>query len=179
MVLPVAWVVRMKLSFRERVVRAIRLTEQLNKLPYDDQPAILAVWAELTGQPVDETFHLIPPVYSDHGINIRLGRDVFVNQSCRFNDIGGIEIGDQVMLGPNVSLISSGHPVSPAERRKGITAAPIRIERNVWIGASAMVLQGVTVGEDSVIGAGAVVTHDVPPGSLAVGSPARVVRSIR
>lgn len=168
----------MELSFRERVVRAIGLTERLNKLPYDDQPGILAVWSELTGQPVDETFHLIPPVYSDHGINIRLGRNVFVNQGCRFNDIGGIEIGDQVMIGPDVSLISSGHPVAPAERRTGITAAPIRIGRNVWIGASAMILQGVTVGEDSVIGAGAVVTRDVPPGTLAVGSPARVVRTI-
>ncbi|GAB2575815.1 sugar O-acetyltransferase [Kribbella endophytica] len=169
----------MELSFRERVVRAIRLTERLNKLPYDDQPAILTVWAELTGQPVDETFHLIPPVYSDHGINIRLGRNVFVNQGCRFNDIGGIEIGDEVMFGPDVSLISSGHPVAPAERRRGITAAPIRIGRNVWIGASAMILPGVTIGDDSVIGAGAVVTHDVPAGTLAVGSPARVVRSIR
>lgn len=169
----------MELSFRERVVRAIRLTERLNKLPYDDQPAILAAWAELIGQPVDATFHLIPPVYSDHGINLEVGRNVFVNQGCRFNDIGGIEIGDEVMFGPDVSLISSGHPVAPAERRRGITAAPIRIGRNVWIGASAMILQGVTVGEDSVIGAGAVVTHDVPPGTLAVGSPARVVRAIR
>ncbi len=175
----VAWVVAMELSFRERVVRAIGVTERLNQLPYDDQPAILAAWSELIGQPVDETFHLIPPVYSDHGINLRVGRDVFVNQGCRFNDIGGIEIGDQVMFGPDVSLISSGHPVAPAERRKGITAAPIRIGSNVWIGASAMILQGVTIGDDSVIGAGAVVTHDVPAGVLAVGSPARVVRSIR
>ncbi|GAB3837273.1 sugar O-acetyltransferase [Kribbella italica] len=166
-------------SFRERVVRAIGVTERLNKLPYDDQPAILATWSELTRQPVDETLHLIPPVYSDHGINVRIGRNVFVNQGCRFNDIGGIEIGDQVMIGPDVSLISSGHPVAPAERRSGITAAPIRIGRNVWIGASAMILQGVTVGEDAVIGAGAVVTRDVPPGTLAVGSPARVVRSVR
>ncbi|GAA1524582.1 sugar O-acetyltransferase [Kribbella lupini] len=165
-------------SFRERVVRAIGVTERLNKLPYDDQAAILATWSELTGQPVDETFHLIPPVYSDHGVNVRIGRNVFVNQGCRFNDIGGIEIGDRVMIGPDVSLISSGHPVAPAERRKGITAAPIRIGHDVWIGASAMVLQGVTVGEDSVIGAGAVVTRDVPPRMLVVGSPARVVRTL-
>jgi acetyltransferase-like isoleucine patch superfamily enzyme len=154
------------------------VTERLNKLPYDDQAAILATWSELTGQPVDDTFHLIPPVYSDHGINLRIGRDVFVNQGCRFNDIGGIEIGDRVMLGPDVSLISSGHPVAPAERRNGITAAPIRIGAGVWIGASAMVLQGVTIGEDAVIGAGTVVTRDVPPRTLVVGSPARVVRTL-
>jgi acetyltransferase-like isoleucine patch superfamily enzyme len=165
-------------EFRARVVRAIGTTERLNALRYDDQDAIRATWAELTGRPVDETFHLIPPVYSDHGINIRLGRNVFVNQGCRFNDVGGIEIGDDVMIGPGVSLISSGHPVDPASRRTGITAAPVRIERGVWLGASAIILPGVTVGEDSVVGAGAVVTRDVPPRTLAVGSPARVVRSL-
>ena len=94
----------------------------------------------------------MPPVYSDHGINLRLGRNVFVNQGCRFNDIGGIEIGDDVMIGPDVSLITSGHPLDLAGRRSGITAAPIRIGRNVWIGASRVVLQGVTVGDDAVIG---------------------------
>ncbi|TCC40128.1 sugar O-acetyltransferase [Kribbella capetownensis] len=165
-------------EFRERVMRAIGTTERLNALRYDDQDAIRATWSELTGRPVDETFHLIPPVYSDHGINIRLGRNVFVNQGCRFNDIGGIEIGDDVMIGPGVSLISSGHPVDPSSRRSGITAAPITIEGNVWIGAGAMILQGVTVGENSVIGAGAVVTHNIPSATLAVGSPARIIRTL-
>ncbi|WP_240617168.1 sugar O-acetyltransferase [Nocardioides speluncae] len=163
-------------SFRERVERAIRVTEKLNKLPYDDQDAIQATWSELTGQPVDPTFRLIPPVYSDHGINIRLGRDVFINQGCQLNDIGGIDIEDEVMIGPGVRLISSGHPSDPASRRRGITSAPIRIERNVWVGAGATILQGVTVGADSVIGAGAVVTKDVPPATLAVGVPAEAVR---
>jgi acetyltransferase-like isoleucine patch superfamily enzyme len=165
-------------GFRERVERAIRLTEQLNSLPYGDQDGIRATWAELTEQPLDETLHLIPPVYSDHGINIRLGHNVFVNQGCRLNDIGGIVIEDDVMIGPSVSLITSGHPVDPSSRRSGITAAPIRIGRSAWIGASAMILQGVTVGANSVVGAGAVVTHDIPPATLAVGVPARVVRDI-
>ncbi|HET6293321.1 MAG TPA: sugar O-acetyltransferase [Kribbella sp.] len=165
-------------GFRERVEQAIRMTERLNALPYDDREAIRATWSELTGQPVDETFNLIPPVYSDHGINIRLGRNVFINQGCRLNDIGGIGIGDEVMIGPDVSLITSGHPVDPRTRRAGITAAPIRIGRNVWIGARAMILQGVTVGEDSVIGAGAIVTSDIPPSTLAVGVPAKVVRHL-
>ncbi|QNE19639.1 sugar O-acetyltransferase [Kribbella qitaiheensis] len=165
-------------GFRERVERAIRMTERLNTLPYDDLEAIRATWSELTGQPVDETFTLIPPLYCDHGINIRVGRNVFINQRCQLNDTGGIEIGDDVMIGPGVSLITSGHPVEPASRRDGITAAPIRIERNVWIGASAMILQGVTIGEHSVIGAGAIVTHDIPPSTLAVGVPAKVIRNI-
>lgn len=164
-------------GFRERVERAIRMTERLNALPYENRAAIRQAWSELTGQPEDETFNLIPPVYSDHGVNIRVGRNVFINQGCRLDDIGGIEIGDEVMMGPGVRLISSGHPLEPSLRRKGITAAPIRIERNVWIGAGAMVLQGVTIGEDSVIGAGAIVTRDIPRAVLAVGVPARVVRS--
>lgn len=169
---------REKVDFVERVQRAIRLTEELNTLRYAEQEAIRDGWRELTGQAVDETFHLIPPVYSDHGVNIRVGRNVFVNQGCRFNDIGGIEIGDDVMIGPGVSLISSGHPVDPALRRTGITSAPIRIERNVWIGASAMIMQGVTVGADAVVAAGAVVTRDVPAATIVGGVPATVIRKI-
>ncbi|OZM71124.1 transferase [Amycolatopsis antarctica] len=164
------------LDFAGRVRRAIRLTEELNALRYEERERIRAAWSELTDRPVDETFHLIPPVYSDHGINIRVGRDVFVNQGCRFNDIGGIEIGDEVMIGPDVSLISSGHPLAPAERRSGVTSAPITIGRNVWIGASAIILQGVTIGVDAVVAAGSVVTRDVPPRSLVAGNPARVLR---
>jgi acetyltransferase-like isoleucine patch superfamily enzyme len=165
-------------GFRERVEQAIRTTERLNKLSYDDGDAIRATWTDLTGQPVDETFRLIPPVYCDHGVNLRVGRNVFINQRCQLNDIGGIEIGDDVMLGPGVSLITSGHPVDPAARYDGITAAPIRIERNVWIGAGAMILQGVTVGENSVIAAGAIVIHDVPPSTLVGGVPAKVIRKL-
>ncbi|MEV6282227.1 DapH/DapD/GlmU-related protein [Kribbella sp. NPDC051770] len=165
-------------GFGERVARAIRLTEQLNTVPYDDQPAIRAAWSELTGRAVDDTFRLIPPVYSDHGVNVRVGRHVFVNQGCRFNDVGGIELGDHVMLGPNVSLITSGHPVAPDQRRSGITAAPIRVGPNAWIGASAIILQGVTIGADAVVAAGAVVTRDVPPRTLAAGTPARTIRQL-
>ncbi len=165
-------------GFRDRVERAIRMTERLNALPYADRNAIREAWGELTSQPIDETFNLIPPVYSDHGVNIRIGRNVFINQGCRLDDIGGIEIGDDVMIGPGVRLITAGHPVDPSLRRSGIVAAPIRIERNVWIGAGAMILQGVTIGENSVIGAGAIVTRDVPRAVLAVGVPAEVVRSI-
>ncbi|MCV7065329.1 sugar O-acetyltransferase [Mycolicibacterium farcinogenes] len=166
------------MDFAERVQRAVRLTAELNMLRYADQEAIRVGWCELTGQAVDDAFHLIPPVYSDHGINIRVGRNVFVNQNCRFNDIGGIDIGDDVMIGPNVCLLTSGHPVGPAERRTGITSAPITIGRNVWIGTSALIMQGVTVGADAIVGAGAVVTHDVPPRTLVAGVPARVVKTI-
>src|SRR6478752_5957513 len=121
-----------------KVQRGIRLTERLNAIPYEDADAIRAAWSELTGQPEDPTFSLIPPVQVQHGLNTRLGRNVFINQGCMLMDIGGIDIGDDVMIGPNVSLITAGHPVEPSLRRTGITAAPIRVERNVWIGAAAV-----------------------------------------
>jgi acetyltransferase-like isoleucine patch superfamily enzyme len=163
----------------ERVNRAIALAERLNCLPYADQDAIRAVWAELTDTEVDPTFRLIPPVYSDQGVNIRVGRNVFINHNCTLNDIGGITIGDEVFIGPRVSLITSGHPIDPAFRRRQIVAAPIAIERGVWLCTGATVLHGVTVGEDSVVAAGAVVTRDVPAGVVVGGVPARVLRSVR
>ena len=163
----------------ERVNRAIALTERLNRLPYADQDAIRAAWAELTNTEVDPTFRLIPPVYSDQGVNIRVGRDVFINHNCTLNDIGGITIGDEVLIGPRVSLITSGHPIDPAFRRRQIVAAPIAIQRGVWLCTGATVLDGVTVGEDSVVAAGAVVTRDVPAGMVVGGVPARVLRSVR
>jgi acetyltransferase-like isoleucine patch superfamily enzyme len=162
----------------EKVQRAVALTERLNGIPYEDREAIRHAWIELTGSIVDETFHLIPPVYSDHGLKIRVGRNVFINQACIVNDIGGIEIGDDVMIGPRVSLLTAGHPVDPSRRRGQIVAAPIVIESNVWLGAGATVLQGVTIGSDAVVGAGAVVTHDVPPKTLVAGVPARVLRDL-
>lgn len=160
------------------VQRAIRLTEQLNRIPYDDRDALREAWIELTGVPVDATFHLIPPLYSDHGLNIRVGRNVFINQACILNDIGGIEIADDVMIAPRVSLLTAGHPLDPERRRRQVVAAPIVIERNVWLGAGATILQGVTVGQDAVVAAGAVVTHDVPPRTLVAGVPAQVLREI-
>jgi acetyltransferase-like isoleucine patch superfamily enzyme len=161
-----------------KIQRGIRLTEHLNAIPYEDAEAIRAAWSELTGQPVDPTFALIPPIHVQHGLSTRVGRNVFVNQGCTLMDIGGIDIGDDVLIGPNVSLITAGHPLAPSQRRSGITAAPIRVGRNVWIGAAAVVLQGVTIGDDAVVGAGAVVTRDVPPATLVAGAPAQVVRHL-
>jgi acetyltransferase-like isoleucine patch superfamily enzyme len=165
-------------ALHARISTAIERCERLNRLAYEDADAVREAWSELTGQAVDESFRLIPPVRSDHGLNIRVGRNVFINHGCTLNDIGGIDIGDEVMLGPNVSLLSSGHPVEPVERTRRITAAPIVIGCNVWIAAGAIVLQGVTVGADSVIAAGAVVTRDVPPSTVVAGVPARLIREL-
>lgn len=111
-------------------------------------------------------------------MNLRVGRKVFINHNCTISDIGGVEIGDEVLIAPNVSLLSSGHPVEPLERTRRVAAAPIVVGRNVWIGAGATVLQGVTIGDDSVVAAGAVVAHDVPPSTIVGGVPARVIRDL-
>jgi len=160
------------------VKRAMALTARLNRLTFDDADAVRALFSELTGQAVDGNFMLIPPFYTTGGSEIRVGRNVFINQNCTFYDLSGLSIGDDVMIGPNVSLITSSHPLAPSERRDGVIARPIVIEKNVWIAAGAIVIGGVTIGENAVVAAGAVVTRDVPPDSLVAGNPARVVRSI-
>lgn len=162
----------------ERIKVAISRCERLNQIPYADAERVRAAWTELTRQAVDETFRLVPPVRVDHGVNLRVGRNVFINHNCTFSDIGGITIGDDVLIAPNASLLSSGHPIEPFERNRRVTAAPIVIEDNVWIGGGATILQGVTVGADSVVAAGAIVSHDVPPGTVVGGVPARVIRTV-
>jgi hypothetical protein len=127
---------------------------------------------------VDDSFSLIPPFYTTGGENIRVGRNVFINQNCTMYDLGGIDIGDEVMIGPNVSLITSGHPLEPSRRRDFVIAKPIVIQKNVWIASGAIIIGGVTIGENSVVAAGSVVTRDVPPNTLVGGNPARVIRSI-
>lgn len=158
--------------------RAATITAEINRLTFNEADKVRALFGELIEQPVDETFLLIPPLYATGGPNIRIGRNVFINQNCTIYDLGGIEIGDDVMIGPNVSLITSGHPIEPSRRRDGVTAARIRIERNVWIAANVTIIGGVTVGENSVAAAGSVVTKDVPMNTLVGGNPARVLRSI-
>lgn len=161
-----------------QVKRAMAITAELNRLTYNDAEAVHALFSTLIGRPVDESFVLIPPFYTTGGPNIRMGRQVFVNQCCTFYDLGGIDIADAVMIGPNVSLITSSHPLAPSERREGVLAEPIVIEKNVWIAAGATVIGGVTIGENAVIAAGAVVTRDVPSNTLVGGNPARVLRKL-
>ncbi|MPV67722.1 DapH/DapD/GlmU-related protein [Burkholderia sp. BE17] len=160
------------------VKRAMAITARLNRLTFDDAADVRALFSELIGTQMDDGFVLIPPFHATGGAGMKIGRNVFVNQNCTFYDLGGLEIGDDVMIGPNVSLITSGHPVEPSRRRDFVIAKPIAIERNVWIGAGATIIGGVTVGENSVVAAAAVVTRDVPSNTLVGGNPATVIRSI-
>jgi len=160
------------------IQRAWEIQGRLNALTPGDFDAMRELLTELTGQDLDPLVRVLPPFHTDVGRNLRFGRNVFVNHGCTAMDLGGIDIGDDVMIGPNVQLISSGHSLDPATRRSAITTGPIRIGRGVWIAAGATVLQGVTVGEDAVVGAGAVVTRDVPARTLVAGVPARVVRAL-
>jgi acetyltransferase-like isoleucine patch superfamily enzyme len=160
------------------VKRAMAITATLNRLTFYDADEVRALFSDLIGTKVDDSFLLIPPFYTACGIEIRVGRNVFVNQNCTFYDLGGLDIADDVMIGPNVSIITTGHPIEPSQRRASVIAKPIVIERNVWIAAGTTIIGGVTVGENSVVAAGSVVTKNVPPNTLVGGNPARVIRSI-
>ena len=128
---------------------------------------------------VGEGTELRPPVYVDYGTNIAIGARCFANYGLVALDVAGIEIGDDVQIGPNVQLLTPTHPLAPTPRReKWETAKPIVIGDNVWLGGGVIVCPGVTIGADTVVGAGSVVTRDLPAGVLALGNPARVVRSL-
>ena len=112
------------------VKRAMAITAKLNRLTYNDADEIRALFSELIGREVDRSFLLIPPFYTTGGDEIRVGENVFVNQNCTFYDLGGLDIADDVMIGPNVSIITSGHPLEPSQRRTATVGTPIVIERN-------------------------------------------------
>lgn len=160
------------------VSRAWSFLPRFDAVAPGDFAAMRALLAEFTGQEIDASVRVLPPFRPDGGRALSFGRNVFVNHGCTAVVVGGIELGDDVMLGPNVQLISGGHDLDPERRRSVCTCAPIRIGRGAWIGAGATILQGVTVGEDAVVAAGAVVTKSVPARTLVGGVPARVLREL-
>ena len=155
---------------------AVRLGMELNT-KYHTPEEIREIMGKLTGKPVDETFRLFPPFYTDFGKNITIGKNVFINSGCHFQDQGGITIGDGTLIGHNVVLATINHALEPQKNRKN-HYAPITIGKHVWIGSNATVLPGVTIGDWAVIAAGAVVPKDVPSGTVAGGVPARILKRI-
>ena len=162
-------------AMADRVLQVTALTSRLNVLPFDDEAGKAALFEQILGRALPARVTIYPPFYTDHGLHLDLAERVFVNQGCTFLDYAGIRIGERTMIGPKVTFITGGHPVDPAERRVYLTGAPIDVAENVWIGAGATILPGVSIGRDAVIAAGAVVADDVPAASLVAG-PKAVVR---
>ena len=151
---------------------ALRICAELNG-GYHEPGRVRELLSELIGAAVDESVTLFPPFSTDFGKNIALGSRIFINSGCRFQDQGGITIGDDCLIGHNAVLATLNHDLDPA-KRADLHPAPIVIGRNVWIGANVTVLPGVTIGENAVVAAASVVTKDVPADTVVVGSPARV-----
>ena len=156
---------------------AIKITMEMNN-SYHTPEELREMMSRLIGKRVDDTFRLFPPFYTDFGKNITIGKNVFINSGCHFQDQGGIVIGDGALIGHNVVLATINHAFVPSENRRNYYA-PIKIGNNVWIGSNATVLPGVTIDEWSVVAAGAVVSKDVPPYTVVGGVPAKVLKKIK
>ncbi len=150
-------------------------TMELNN-HYHTPEEIVRIMSEITGEELDETFRLFPPFYTDFGRNIHIGKNVFINSGCHFQDQGGIYIGDDALIGHNVILATVDHDLNPYDRHN--CYAPIRIGNRVWIGSGAIITRGVCIGDGAVIAAGAVVTKDVAENTVVGGVPAKLIKKI-
>lgn len=159
----------------EAVSDTINLSVSLNTSSNVEQ--IRERLSEIIGQQIDESTTIFTPFHTNFGKHIQLGKNVFINHDCTFLDLGGIVIEDDVLIGPKVSIITENHPVNPDER-KMLDLKLVTIKRNAWVGANATILPGVTIGENSVVAAGAVVTKDVPANTVVAGVPAKVIKKI-
>ena len=158
--------------------RSQHLMERYNATSIDAPEERRAILGELLGS-VGEGVEIRPPFYCDYGSQIRIGARTFANYNLVALDVGHITIGEDVQIGPNVQLLTPTHPIEPEPRRAKIEAAkPITIGDNVWLGGGVIVCPGVTIGANTVVGAGAVVVRDLPANVVAVGNPARIVRSV-
>ena len=155
---------------------ALQRTAELNGA-YHTPEEVRRIFSALTGRPVNDTFTLFPPFHTDCGKNIAVGKNVFINSGCKFQDQGGIVIDDGALIGHNVVLATLNHSLAVRDRQD-LIPGPIRIGKNAWIGSNVTILPGVTVGDGAVVAAGAVVTKDVPAYTVAGGVPARVLRPL-
>jgi acetyltransferase-like isoleucine patch superfamily enzyme len=156
---------------------AIRITMELNT-KYHTQEKIISLMSKLIGKQIDDSFGLFPPFNADCGKNLTIGKRVFINSGCKFQDQGGITIGDDVLIGHNVVIATLNHSFDP-EHRGDLEPRPVKIGNKVWIGANATILPGVTIGDGAIIAAGAVVTKDVAPRNVVGGVPAKVIEVIQ
>ena len=167
----------MHLVMHEMSQHALKVTSEINN-QYHTREELVDLMSELTGSEVDPSFTLFPPIHSDCGRNIHIGKNVFINAGCKFQDQGGVCIGDGALIGHNVVFATVNHDEDP-DRRAGMYLTPIRLGKNVWIGSNATILAGVTIGDGAIIAAGSVVTKDVPAGMIVAGVPAKVIREVK
>jgi acetyltransferase-like isoleucine patch superfamily enzyme len=163
-------------AFHKYSQEALKITSEINS-KYNPPEKIRELFSKLTESEIDETFGLFPPFYTDCGKNIKIGKNVFINACCRFQDQGGIEIGDGSLIGHNTTIATLNHDFNPA-KRQNLTPSPVKIGKNVWIGSDCTILPGVEIGDGVIIGAGSVVTKSIPANTIAVGNPARVIKEI-
>lgn len=166
----------MFIIFHKLAQEALQITSEINN-KYNTPEQIVELFSKLTGTQVDKSFRCFPPFYTDCGKNIKIGKNVFINACCRFQDQGGIEIGDGSLIGHNTTIATLNHDFNP-DKRANLHPSPVKIGKNVWIGSDCTILPGVEIGDGAVIGAGSVVTKNVPANSVVVGSPARVIKQI-
>lgn len=163
-------------AMTERAYDVRRLLMDLN-CNYHTHDEIVSIFSEITGKQVDRSFGLFPPFYTEFGLNITVGKNVFINAGCQFQDHGGIVLEDGVLIGHNTVIATLNHD-QDFRRRSSLIPKPVRICRDVWIGAGCVICPGVTVGEHSIVAAGAVVTKDVAPDVVVAGVPARVIKRL-
>lgn len=162
-------------KMREASFATKKLLVQMNNSSNPDE--IRSLLSQITGSEIDESVDVFTPLYINYGKHTKIGKNVFINFDCVFLDLGGIIIEDNVLIAPKVSLLSESHPLDPKERHALVPKA-IHLKKNAWIGAGATILQGVTIGENSVVAAGSVVSKDVPDNTVVGGIPAKIIKKI-
>lgn len=166
----------LSVMFHALAQEAIKITMEINN-QYHTSEELVMLFSKLTGRNVDKSFRIFPPFYTDCGKNIVLGKNVFINACCKFQDQGGITIGDGCLIGHNVTIATLNHEINP-QKRANIIPSPVKIGNNVWIGSDSTILPGVVIGDGAIIGAGSVVTKSIAANTIVGGNPARVIRQI-
>jgi len=164
-------------DYNSALEECIEKRRRYNTLPFTPEERQAAL-SDLLGYQVDDDTKVVPPFHCDLGFNIKLGKNVLINYDCVLLDTGEISIGDNTLIGPGTKIVTASHPLEAEKRRDwSVSCDPIKIGEDVWIGAGAVILPGVTIGARSIVGAGSVVTKDVLPDSIVAGNPARILRS--
>ena len=162
--------------FHKLSQEALQITAEINN-SYHTPDEIRILFSKLIGKDIDKSFGLFPPFYTDCGKNITLGKNVFINACCRFQDQGGITIGDNVLIGHNTTIATLNHNFNPV-KRASINPSPVKIGSNVWVGSDCTILPGVTIGDGAIIGAGSVVTKSVEANTIVAGNPAKFIKKV-